>query len=245
MFLMPGARERTGAARLNKLSLPTLSSHGVAVVEGKSNITSASIGTAGRVLLDKGAGVDPAFTALSGDVSSVTNTGSVTVASISNNKPVVLLTTLSSWTGAAISDTTHITASFNDYLVTLDNVASSTTGVTLALTVTVSGTNQTSNYVNAGAGSTAAIQLTPATTISNASGSGGYSGFFVLHNVNSSGGISYKAVEGRALVWTSGTALSAETICGAYNGSTSTVTGITLTLSAGNGIGTIRIYGLP
>ncbi len=48
--------------------LATLTAHAVLLGEGTSNIAFATIGTAGRLLIDQGASADPAFTAISGDV---------------------------------------------------------------------------------------------------------------------------------------------------------------------------------
>ena len=47
--------------------LATLTAHAVMLGEGTSNVAFASIGTAGRVLVDQGSGADPAFKAISGD----------------------------------------------------------------------------------------------------------------------------------------------------------------------------------
>src|SRR5580658_8574967 len=59
----------------------TLTANAVLLGEGTSAVGFATIGTAGRVLVDQGAAADPAFKALSGDVSAVTALGAVTVSS--------------------------------------------------------------------------------------------------------------------------------------------------------------------
>ncbi len=46
--------------------LATLTAHAVLLGEGTSNVAFATIGTAGRILVDAGAGADPAFVAVSG-----------------------------------------------------------------------------------------------------------------------------------------------------------------------------------
>jgi|ERR1044072_812884 hypothetical protein len=47
--------------------LATLTAHAVLLGNGTGAVGAATIGTAGRVLLDKGSGADPAFVAMSGD----------------------------------------------------------------------------------------------------------------------------------------------------------------------------------
>jgi Repeat of unknown function (DUF5907) len=58
--------------------LATLTAHAVLLGEGTSNVAFATIGTAGRMLLDQGGGADPLFAAMSGDAT-ITNAGLLTV----------------------------------------------------------------------------------------------------------------------------------------------------------------------
>lgn len=58
----------------------TLTTHGVLLGQGTSAVGAATIGTAGRILIDQGAGADPAFTAMGGDAS-LNASGSLTIAS--------------------------------------------------------------------------------------------------------------------------------------------------------------------
>jgi len=58
--------------------LATLTAHAVLLGEGTSNVGFATIGTAGRMLLDQGAGADPAFTTMSGD-GSITSAGKLKI----------------------------------------------------------------------------------------------------------------------------------------------------------------------
>lgn len=60
--------------------LATLTNHAVVLGQGTSNVGFATIGTAGRVLIDQGASADPAFTAISGDAT-MAGSGALTVAS--------------------------------------------------------------------------------------------------------------------------------------------------------------------
>jgi len=59
----------------------TLAAHAVLLGEGASAISSASIGTGGRALIDQGAGADPAFQAISGDIT-LAATGAATLATV-------------------------------------------------------------------------------------------------------------------------------------------------------------------
>jgi hypothetical protein len=56
----------------------TLTAHAVLLGEGTSNVAFATIGTAGQLLVDQGAGADPAFTAMSGDAT-ISNAGALTI----------------------------------------------------------------------------------------------------------------------------------------------------------------------
>jgi hypothetical protein len=59
----------------------SLTAHAVVLAEGTgSAFAYATIGTAGRILIDQGAAADPAFKALSGDVASVSAAGAVVIA---------------------------------------------------------------------------------------------------------------------------------------------------------------------
>ena len=55
-----------------------LASHAVLLGAGTSNVAFVAIGTAGRILLDQGSGLDPAFHAVSGDIS-LDATGATTI----------------------------------------------------------------------------------------------------------------------------------------------------------------------
>ena len=59
--------------------LGTLTAHAVVIGEGTSTPGFATIGTAGRVLIDQGVSADPSFKALSGDVT-IVSTGATTIA---------------------------------------------------------------------------------------------------------------------------------------------------------------------
>lgn len=59
--------------------LATLTNHAVVLGQGTSNVGFATIGTAGRVLIDQGAGADPSFNAISGDAT-LASSGALTVA---------------------------------------------------------------------------------------------------------------------------------------------------------------------
>lgn len=60
--------------------LATLTAHAVLLGEGTSNVGFATIGTSGRLLIDQGAGADPTFNAVSGDIA-ITNAGVTSIGS--------------------------------------------------------------------------------------------------------------------------------------------------------------------
>ncbi len=60
--------------------LATLTAHAVLLGEGTSNVSFATVGTAGRLLIDQGASADPSFNAMSG-AATITSTGVVSLAS--------------------------------------------------------------------------------------------------------------------------------------------------------------------
>lgn len=65
-------------------SLATLTANSVLLGEGTSALHFATIGTAGRALLDQGAAVDPAFKAISGDAT-LASAGGLTLATVNTN----------------------------------------------------------------------------------------------------------------------------------------------------------------
>lgn len=60
-------------------ALTTLTAHAVMLGEGTSAVGFATIGTAGRLLIDQGAGADPSFNAMSGDAT-INSSGVITTA---------------------------------------------------------------------------------------------------------------------------------------------------------------------
>lgn len=64
---------------LGGTGLATLTAHAVMLGEGTSNVAFATIGTAGRLLIDQGSGADPAFIAMSSDATIAAN-GALTIA---------------------------------------------------------------------------------------------------------------------------------------------------------------------
>jgi len=78
-FLLSTASAVTAAQ--GGTGLGTLTAHAVMLGEGTSNVAFATIGTAGRLLIDQGAAADPAFEAMSGDAT-IASTGAITVSKI-------------------------------------------------------------------------------------------------------------------------------------------------------------------
>jgi hypothetical protein len=144
---------------------------------------------------------------------------------------------------ASESDTTSLTASYNDYLIVMDNIVPATNAVGLELEVQSGGTFQTSSYINAAGGATGYLDLTSATnTIGNTAGVG-LSATLYVHNVNATS--VNKFIDGSRVVWYTGSALSGANVSGFWNGGQGALTGLKWLPTTGNfSSGTIRIYGL-
>lgn len=108
--------------------LTTLTAHAVLLGEGTSNVAFATIGTAGRLLIDQGASTDPAFEAMSGDAS-LAASGAITVAKI-NGVSISLAAAFT--TSGANTLTLTTTASTNVTLPTSGTLLSTAAAVTVA-----------------------------------------------------------------------------------------------------------------
>lgn len=64
--------------------LQTLTAHGVLLGEGTSNVSAATIGISGRLLIDQGSAADPLFKPMSGDAI-IAATGAITLATVNSN----------------------------------------------------------------------------------------------------------------------------------------------------------------
>ncbi len=122
----------------------TLASHAVLVGAGTSAVAFATVGTAGRLLIDQGASADPSFNAMSGDAV-ITSAGAITVSKV-GAKAVTLggaFTTSGAFTTTlTVTGNTNVTLPTSGTLTTnLGTVTSIVAGTGLAGgTVTTTGT---------------------------------------------------------------------------------------------------------
>jgi hypothetical protein len=86
-------------------NLTTLTAHAVLLGEGTASVGFATTGTAGRMLIDQGSGADPAFEAMSGDVT-ITNAGVTTVRTVNGGK---------GWANVAGSSSSNYTTTSSSY----------------------------------------------------------------------------------------------------------------------------------
>lgn len=85
--------------------LQTLTAHAVMLGEGTGNVAFATTGTSGNILIDQGAGADPSFNAVSGDIT-ITNAGATTIGA---NKVTTAKINNSAVTYAKIQNETNVT----------------------------------------------------------------------------------------------------------------------------------------
>jgi hypothetical protein len=155
----------------------------------------------------------------------------------------VLLNVLTGSASASLVDTTNITSSYNDYMITFDNVIPATDSVGLYCQVRSGGSFKSTSYLNQAGGVTTAIDLTSGSaTVSNNS-SGGVTGTMYLRHVNAT--TNFKFCDGRTYGLLASTGIGANNPAGYWNGGTGAVDGIQFLFSSGNiATGVIKIYGL-
>jgi hypothetical protein len=203
----------------------------------------ASVGTATQVLTSNGPGALPTFQAAS--------SGSFT-----------LLTTLTASNSANLSDTTHITSSYNWYMFQFENIVPVTNIVSFRMQVSENGgvsyisTNyaggcmaqpisSTHTFVEPDT-STSALLMTGTNVNSDALGNfanSGFCGIAYLINPNSS---AYKMFYGNAVFNTTNGLGNFELAFfgGSYQGDTNVINAVQFTMSSGNiSTGKIRIFG--
>lgn len=126
----------------------TLTPHAVLLGEGTAGVGFATIGTAGRILVDQGGGVDPAFEVVSGDAI-VASTGALTVVKI-NGTPVYGAATTFIGMGTETNPQATLVVSKNAQT----GITASTTGITFLL-IGADGANAGIEAQRYGAGSPA------------------------------------------------------------------------------------------
>jgi hypothetical protein len=203
--------------------------HTIPINQGASAQVNTGTGTTGQALISQGASADPAF--------------------IGGSR--VLLATLTASNSATLSDTTHITSTYNDYEIVFENIIPATNAVSCEIQIHSGGTFQTTTYLaNAlqftGGGVSSTAQTTfipcgPSGGLGNNAGVG-ISGTFRIYNPSLTSGA--KHVTGQfSLV--NGSANEGVIITGWWNGGVGSVDGFQVLMSSGNiTSGTIKIYGM-
>jgi len=165
----------------------------------------------------------------------------------------VLLNTLTASNSASLSDTTSLTANYNEYQIVFDKLVPATNAVQCQMTVRSGGTFQTTNYSAPGVGfaSTSVVGNTATTFIpcSNAnsadignSASGGLSGAFRVQTP--SGTSTYKGWNGQFSFLNQSGGFTGAINTGAWIGGTGAVDGFLIKMNSGNiSSGTVKIYG--
>lgn len=198
---------------------------------------------------------------LTGTIPTSSLTGTIPASSITGT--LVLLTTLTASNSATLDDTTHITPTYDEYMIALRNLVPVTNSVSFKLRISTDGgsTYKSSGYLsqltgafNAGSGgagdgteaATDSILLTGAgtnlNTLTNTAGLG-VSGTIYLHAPN---GTSSAAMVTGSVTWSAVTnSINTGTIGGWYNTTGSAINAIRFLCSSGNiSTGTIKIYGI-
>lgn len=154
---------------------------------------------------------------------------------------MTLLNVLTPSNQATVADTTSLTAAYNDYFITFDNLVPATSGVNLLGMVQANATFQTTSYLNQAGGATTYIDMLAGSFTLGTSA--GLSATLQLYNVNSTSVI--KMMRALGIFMNTSAALGNLGAAAAWNGSTSALTGLAFQMSTGNiASGTIKIYGL-
>jgi hypothetical protein len=154
----------------------------------------------------------------------------------------VLLNTFTVSNVATVADTTSFTATFDDYVVTVDNLLPVVNSTGLMLRYISQATTAATSYINSVGGVTTYGDLTP-TALHNGTGCG-WSGAVGLHGVNATNTFKMSSVLNAA--WFSNATSIASTAQGfAFNGASALLTGFALQMVSGNLLsGKVRVYGV-
>ncbi len=155
----------------------------------------------------------------------------------------VLLAVLTASSSASLSDTTHITSSYDDYMITFNNLVPATNSVGFNCLIHSGGSFPATTYVNGAGGATTFIDVTSAAaTVVNTAGLG-VSGTMYLRNVNSTS--VNKFMDGRTYSATAGPSITAHNPVGYWGGGQGAVDGLQCQFTSGNiASGNIKITGL-
>lgn len=162
----------------------------------------------------------------------------------------VLLNTLTASNSASLSDTTHVTSSYNEYLLVFENVQPATNNITCEIQLHIGGSFQATNYQNSTIGGNSSTPFSQANTTyigcspnaSTANSGMGISGTALLFNPSSSAVI--KSVTGDFVLSSSVAGTVSTMLTGGMWNGTSPVDGFQVIMSSGNiASGTVKLYG--
>jgi hypothetical protein len=205
----------------------TAAAHSLPINEGTFAQANTGTGTIGQALVSNGSIADPTF----------------------QNGTWVLLATLTAANSTTLSDTTHITSAFNEYMLVFENLLPATNNTNCELQIHSNGSFPATTYL---ASSLSFIATTVASRLSTTfipcdvndstwSNSGsGVSGTFMFYNPSQA--TSHKMIHGE------GCEDGSSTICffngGFWNGGTTAVDGFQILSSSGNlTSGVVKLYG--
>jgi len=154
-----------------------------------------------------------------------------------------LLAVLTASNSATLSDTTHVNSTYDDYMLTFDNMVPVNNGVDLYCQVHSGGIFQSTTYLNGTGAATTQITLSVnASLVANNPGIG-LSGTMYLRNVNSTTVV--KFMDGRNYHYTPAAGIAAVNPVGFWNGGQGAVDGFQCAFGTGNiSTGNIKLYGL-
>jgi hypothetical protein len=207
----------------------TTTAHTLPVWEGSgSNLGNVGPGTLGQAVVSQGSSSDPSYT--SGVWS--------------------LLTTLTASGSATLNDTTHITSSYNEYKMVMENLVCASNNQTMELQVHTNGAFPSSSYTGSnmtiGSGAsvitnpTTFIQISEAAAVQNTGA--GLSGEFYFYQPSTT--TAPKTVKGMS-AHNQGALIATVIFAGAYGGANTAVDGFQVLCASGNiATGNIKIYGM-
>lgn len=167
-----------------------------------------------------------------------------------SNNTVVLLNTLTASSSTTLSDTTSLTATYNNYRIVFENILPVTNNVTVEFQIHSAGSFLATGYLGQCSifrGATTYIQPTTFIALTNTSeltNTGqGFSG--EIHVATPSNAAIGKVWWGNGGYILSGPTMTSSIFSGTWNGGTGAVDGFQLLMSSGNiASGVIRIYGI-
>lgn len=222
----------------------TLTAHGLVVGQGTSATTSTGPCNSNIPVTGTGASTDPQCGGTIQPANGGTGVTTTAGEQARLEQGMTLLSVLTASNSATLSDTTSFTSTYDDYLITFDNIVPVTNQVGFQFQVHSGGSFQTTGYLNAAGGATTYVDMTNASiTIFNGAGTG-YTSAVKLTNVNSTAVNKWVTPSDRAVWYTAAGTVTAANIGGVWNGGQGIIDGFQVQVSSGNFSGTVKIYGL-